>query len=69
MTRNVITPEEWAEMEQLLEQHKSAVLHGATMLRQFGMESQQFQDADKVTGALWVRIREIQGLSGKHWMT
>jgi hypothetical protein len=68
MTRFVITPEEWEEMERLLEEHKTASLHGATVLRKYGMDSQEFRDADKATGALWGRIREIQGLSGKHWM-
>jgi hypothetical protein len=68
MANNVITPEEGEELKRLLAEHSAATLHGAAILRKYGMESQEFREADKATGALWMRIREIQGLSGKHWM-
>ncbi|MDA8190952.1 MAG: hypothetical protein M0Z68_05675 [Gammaproteobacteria bacterium] len=68
MTRNVISLEEGAELRRLLAEHTEATLYAGAILNKYGMESAEFREADKATGLLWRRIREIQGLSDQHWM-
>lgn len=63
-----ISPADGAELTRLLAEHVKATLHGAEVLRKHGMESPEFREADKATGAIWARIRELQGLGNKHWM-
>lgn len=69
MVSSLIGPQDAEELKRLLEEYVTATLRGADILKKHVMNSQEFRDADKATAALWVRIREIQGLSGEHWMS
>jgi|HubBroStandDraft_5_1064220.scaffolds.fasta_scaffold2866385_1 hypothetical protein len=68
MARSVISPEEGAELERLMKQYPAALEQGAVVLAKKGMDSPEFAAADAATGKLWTRIRELQGMAGKHWM-
>jgi hypothetical protein len=65
---NTLTPEEGAELNRLLAEHAEAGVRAGAVLAKHGMESPEFREADAATGALWVRIRELQGMAGKSWM-
>jgi hypothetical protein len=68
MTRNIISPEEGAELQRLYAEYEVAVVRAGSVLRAKGMGSPEFLEADSATGALWRRIREILGTDGLPWM-
>ncbi len=59
MVRNVIGPEEGAELKRLCEEYVAAINHAAAILQIEGMDSPRFLEADKATGAFRRRIRDI----------
>jgi len=59
MNRRIITHEEAAELTRLYEEHAAASQRAGEILQSHGMESAEFADADRATGELWRRIREI----------
>ena len=67
MSNAPLTPSDRVELMRLYGEHERATLHAAVVLRQFGMQSPQFFQAERVTGDLWQRIRAIQGVAGKPW--
>jgi hypothetical protein len=67
MVRNVIGPEEGAELKRLYEEYVAAINHAAGILRTEGMDSPRFLEADKAAGTLRRRIREILGTAGSDW--
>jgi CheY-like chemotaxis protein len=50
MSKTTITPEQYAELKRLAEEYAKALEHGFEMLRQCGMESPQFREADTASG-------------------
>lgn len=68
MTKSIISPEEGDELKRLYKEHAKASEQAAVILAARGMDSREFFEADKATGALWRRIREILGVSSSHWM-
>ncbi len=67
MARKIISPEEGAELKRLYAAHETAAAHAGAVLRQKGMDSPEFLEADRASGALWRRIREILGEDGQPW--
>jgi hypothetical protein len=67
MARSVINPEEGAELMRLYEEHEIAVRRARTILAKEGMESPAFAKADRMAGAIWLRIREIRGDTSRQW--
>lgn len=61
VVRNVISPEEGAELQRLYRELDAASKRAAVVLATKGMASPEFAEADKATGAVWRRIREILG--------
>jgi hypothetical protein len=59
--RTVISPEEGAELKRLYADYAISVNRAAVILASRGMDSPEFADADKASGVLWRRIREILG--------
>lgn len=68
MPKNVITPEEGAELQKLREAYTRATQQAIELLKQEGMSSEAFSKADAEAGKAAARIREILGL-GKHWLS
>ena len=68
MTKMFITPAEGAELKQLYIKFRACTRHAMAVLAARGMESLEFQDADRASGRAWERIREIRGETGQHWM-
>jgi hypothetical protein len=66
--RSLITPEEAAERSRLMAEYQAAGIRAGAILAQYGMDSPEFLEADKATGAIWRRIREIDGTAGSRWM-
>jgi len=50
MSKTTITRAEYAELKRLAEEYAKALEHGFGMLRQYGMESPQFREADRASG-------------------
>jgi hypothetical protein len=67
--RSTITPEETAERRRLIAEYQAAGIRTGEILAQYGMDSPEFLEADKATGVIWRRIREIDGNADSHWMT
>ena len=65
MARTIISPEEGAELKLLYQRHFDATKKAFSVLSFKGMGSEEFLAADRETGRLWKRIREICGESGK----
>jgi|HubBroStandDraft_6_1064221.scaffolds.fasta_scaffold44021_6 hypothetical protein len=61
IARNVISHEEGAELKRLYADFAAASERARIILATEGMESPRFFEADKATGAIWRRIREIIG--------
>jgi hypothetical protein len=68
MERQVFSPEEAEELKRLCAELAAASELAGAILARHGMESPEFQAADKATGDLWRRIRNIHGISDQHWM-
>jgi hypothetical protein len=66
--RNVISPEEDAELKRLHEAYFAASKWAYAILARDGMESPQFAEADAAVGAVWRRIRKIVGTADSRWM-
>jgi hypothetical protein len=66
--RTVISPEEGNELKRLYREYSAVAERAAAILAAKGMDSPEFFEADKATGVLWRRIREILGTADKHWM-
>jgi hypothetical protein len=66
--RNVISPEEAAELKRLYANLADASKNANAVLRKSGMASVAFLEADKQLGAIVRRIKEIHGVAGNHWM-
>jgi hypothetical protein len=56
------------EFERLYQEYAKAIRYAASVLRVKSMESEEFRKADGAAGDLWVKLRELQGMAGKHWM-
>lgn len=67
MTKHILTTKEGAELQELYQEHAKASAHAGEVLRQYGMESPQFSEADANTGKIWRRIRELLGDDGRPW--
>ena len=65
--RTDISPEKSAELKRLYVEFASSVKRTAVILTSNGMDSPEFAEADKASGVLWKRIREILGDTGKPW--
>jgi hypothetical protein len=68
MARDIISPEEGVELDQLKARYLAATKQAMDALRVKGMDSDAFLKADGEAGAAMKRIKEILGLTGKHWM-
>jgi hypothetical protein len=69
MAKAVTSSKESAELQRLYDEHAKASKRAAEILAAKGMESHEFLEADKTTGIIYRRIREILGTSGSQWMT
>ena len=56
-----------AELPDLYREHERRTAHAFNVLREKGMESPEFREADAATGETWHRIREIVDAANKHW--
>jgi hypothetical protein len=63
---DTMTPTE--EYTRLYGEYAAAIFHAAAVLKSKGMDSEDFKQADAAAGALWTRLRELQGMAGKSWM-
>ncbi|EME72033.1 hypothetical protein H261_00600 [Paramagnetospirillum caucaseum] len=68
MTRTVISPEEGEVLRQLYAEYVAAVSQAGAVCIAKGMDSPEFQEADKAAGAIRRRIYEIRGDADQHWM-
>ena len=68
MARNIISPEEHAELKRLYADHLAAIERAGAIATREGMQSLQYFEADKASGAIWRRIREILGTTDSYWM-
>jgi hypothetical protein len=68
MTSKIWTPEKAAEFSKLYDQFTAAMQHATGVLRAKGMDSEEFRHADAAAGDLWVKLRAMQGVGGKHRM-
>jgi hypothetical protein len=68
MSQRILSPEEGEELNRLSREHEASVLRTRGILARHGMTSPEFAEADRADGARYKRIRELQGMSGKHWM-
>lgn len=68
MNRRILTGEEAEEFKRLYDEYPRVSQHAAELLGRHGMESKEFREADAAVGDLWRRLRELQGMAGKHWM-
>jgi hypothetical protein len=66
--RAVITPEEGAELKRLYATLPVASRKAKVALLRGGMTSESFRKADQEVSGIVRRIKEILGLTGKHWM-
>ena len=64
----VLNAEKASEFERLYQEYAKAMRDAASVLRVKGMESEEFRKADNAAADLWVKLRELQGMAGKHWM-
>jgi hypothetical protein len=64
MEQRVLTAAERDKLRQLYEDHWRASTHAAALLTRYGLESKAFLRADKATGEIWRRIRELRGDAG-----
>jgi hypothetical protein len=69
MNTPVLTGQKAAEYQRLYAEYTAAMVAAAAILKANGMGSDEFRKADAAAGALWVRLRELQGMAGKHWAT
>lgn len=67
MSRSLLTPDQFAELSALYREHEERAAQARVALREKGMESPEFREADAATGKTWSRIRELLGDAGKHW--
>lgn len=68
MAKSVITPEEGAELERLKAVYLAATRRAMDAIRLQVMDSAAFAKADGEAGDAMRRMKEILGLTGKHWM-
>ena len=66
MYRNAI--EEGEELKRLRAEHEAASMRAGAILQAKGMDSPEFAEAERATGVLYCRIREIMGTANSHWM-
>jgi hypothetical protein len=66
MTNN-IAPEAAAEVRRLMQEYDAAQQRTNQILKQSGMACPEFQEADKASGEIWSRIRELQGKPSSEW--
>jgi hypothetical protein len=64
----LLTGEKAAEYKRLYLEYGAAMARATAVLKAKGMDSDEFRQADAAAGDLWVRLRELQGMAGKHWM-
>jgi hypothetical protein len=64
----ILVGEEAAEYQRLYADYAAAMAYAAGVLKSKGMDSEDFRQADAAAGELWVRLRELRGITGKHWM-
>jgi hypothetical protein len=69
MSAPLLVGEQAEEYKRLYAEYAAAMVNAAAVLRAKGMDSDDFREADAAAGKLWVRLRELQGMAGKHWMT
>jgi hypothetical protein len=62
----ILSPEESEEYRRVYEKHVRLTNYAMDVLRRYGMESKEFADADAATCKTWIRLRELQGIAGKH---
>jgi hypothetical protein len=65
--RNVISPEEAANLRRLYAEYAVATAEANAALQSGGMNSEGFVEADMNVGRIWRRIRKILG-AADHWM-
>lgn len=68
MTPDILTSEEAAEYQRLYAEYAAAIAKISDALKEHGMESDEFRKADAAAGKLWVKMRELHGDAGQHWM-
>lgn len=68
MATPILTGEKAAEYKRLYLEYGAAMARATAVLKAKGMDSQEFAEADAAAGTLWARLRELQGMGGKHWM-
>jgi hypothetical protein len=68
MSTPVLTGENAEEYKRLTAEYPVAEANATAALKSHGMDSEEFKRADAAKGAIWRRLRELQGMGGKHWM-
>ncbi len=68
MSRAFLSKSEGDELKRLYEEFAAATNHACKVLASDGMDSVTFLAADKKTGVLWRRIRELTGTANTEWM-
>jgi hypothetical protein len=64
----LLSPEEDAELKRLYADLAHASRRATVILRMSGLTSEAFLRADRDVTRIVKRIKEIRGLTGKHWM-
>jgi hypothetical protein len=64
MPQQYLTPEKGAELQRLYNDLAAITEKIAAVLRDKGMASPEFEEADKAATDIWRRIREIRGDTG-----
>ena len=64
-----MTPDEAAEYQRLYAEFVAATAKAFAILRAKGIDSYAFLEADAEAGKLSVRLRELRGDAGKHWIS
>jgi hypothetical protein len=64
----LLSPEEDAELKRLYADLAHASRRATVILRMSGLTSEAFLRADRDVARIVKRIKEIRGLTGKHWM-
>jgi hypothetical protein len=68
MRTPVLVGEKAEEYKRLYAEYDAATTKAHAVLIAKGMASDEFAQADAAVGQLWRRLRELQGMAGKHWM-
>ena len=68
MTRDIMTPEQDAELRLRWSEYLAARHRADIAAQTKGLDSADFRKADAEAGAALLKMKEILGSTGQHWM-